>query len=509
MKVMKAYIPTIKMVSIFSLFLLACTGCNKDMDENNSIINPDNSGVPIMIKAEVVGIDNFEQTTTRSSEEKIKTYVQPLNRNYDTGYDVETTVESVKPIRSRATSETLKGMYFRMMAYNSTSISAYTYAGQGDFKTNDAGEAEPVEGRELEIPSGDYTFVCYSYMNDTEIPAHDPALPFIEVNRGEDFITYKSSLVKVKSDSTGVFTLKGIKFSRQCIKLQVKIMASGFDLDTIMACKATLSNLNGPATNWTLGDPTLSLRGMGGSLNFEWNSPNSSSVVSEKVLDLPLDNRDLTLTLKEMTIGDYTLKNTIVNIENQKFDPANDYLLTVKISQNYIQVGNYKWAKGNLYKTGNEYKFEVNQEDYHKGLEGGGYFGWNTLDFHLPSHNSGAYNIETDPCNSVEPKGTWVTPSEAATKELNVNYELVEGKGAWFGPAGRKRVFLPATGYRETSPDGTKTELLGEGVAAYYQLSEEGSRPNYCNTFFFFRESADWLNAMLKINGFPIRCIKK
>lgn len=506
---MKTYIPTIKMVSLFSLFLLACVGCNNDMDEKSNIINPDPSGEPITIKAEVAGIDNFEQPTTRSSEEKVRTFVQPLDRNYDTGYDVETTVEPVKSIQTRAGSETLKGMSFRMMAYSGTSISAYTYVGQGDFRTNDTGVAEPVDGRELEIPSGDYTFVCYSYMDDKEIPAHDPALPFIEVNRGEDFITYKSSLVNVKSDSTGVFTLKGIKFSRQCIKLQVKITASGFDLDTIMACKATLSNLNGPTTNWTLGDLTLSQRGTGGSLDFEWNYPNSSSVISEKKLDLPLDKRNLILTLKEMTIGDYVLKNVVVNIEDQEFLPANDYLLTVKISQNYIQVGNYKWAKGNLYKIGNEYKFEANQEDYHKGLEGGGYFGWNTLDFHLPAHNAGAYSIETDPCNYVEPKGTWVTPSEAATKELNTGYELVEGKGAWFGPAGRKRVFLPATGYRETSPDGTKTELLGEGVAAYYQLSEEGSRLNYCNTFFFYNESANWLNAMLKINGFPIRCVKK
>lgn len=506
---MRTYIATIKIVSVFSLFLLACVGCSNDMDEQSTIINTDYSGAPITIKAEVSGIADFEQSVTRSSEERVQTYVQPLNSNYDTGYDVETTVELVKQIQTRAASETLKGTYFRMMAYKGINISAYTYMGQGDFKTDDAGVAIPVQGRELEIPSGEYTFVCYSYMNDKEIAAHDPALPFIEINRGEDFITYKSSLVNVKPDPTGVFTLTGIKFSRQCIKLQVKIIASGFDLDTIMSCKATLSNLNGPSTNWTLGDATLSLRGTGGSLNFEWDSPNSSSVVSEKALDLPLDNRNLTLTIKEMAIGEYNLKNAIVSIPDQEFKAANDYLLTVKISQNYIQVGNYKWAKGNLYKTGNEFKFEANQEDYHKGLEGGGYFGWNTLDFRLPSHNSGAYNIQTDPCQFVAPEGTWVTPSEAATKELNVNYELVDGKGAWFGPAGRKRVFLPATGFIEASEDGSKTEFVGEGEAAYYQLAEEGLRSYYCNTFFFFRESADWLNAMPKYNGFPIRCVKK
>lgn len=504
---MRTYIPTIKIISVFSLLIFACMGCNNDVDENNR--STDYSGEPVVIKAEVAGIGDFEQTATRSAEEKVKSYVQPLDSKYDTGYDIETTIEPVKSVQTRATSEPLKNATFRIMAYKDVNISAYTYAGQGDFETNDAGEAKPVAGRELEIPSGDYTFVCYSYGKDTEIPAHDPAMPFININRGDDFITYRSSLVNVKADPSGVFTLKNIKFSRQCIKLQVKIMASGFDLDTIMSCKATLSKLNGPSANWTLGDPTLSLNGHGGELDFEWNSPNSSTVLSEKALDLPMDKRELTMTLKQMTIGEFSLTNVIVNLGEQEFNPANDYLLTVKLSQNYIQVGNYKWAKGNLYKTGDEFKFEANQEDYHKGLEGGGYFGWNTLDFRIPSHNSGDYSIQTDPCNFVIPVGTWVTPSEAATRELNVNYQLEEGKGAWFGPDGKKRVFLPATGYRETSSDGKTTSLEGEGVVAYYQLSEAGPRPKNCNTFYFFNEFVDWLNAMPKINGFPIRCVKR
>ena len=54
---------------------------------------------------------------------------------------------------------------------------------------------------------------------------------------------------------------------------------------------------------------------------------------------------------------------------------------------NYISVRSYKWARGNLYKSGSNFYFEASQTNYHGGATEGGFIGWNTLDIGVAKYN--------------------------------------------------------------------------------------------------------------------------
>ena len=48
-----------------------------------------------------------------------------------------------------------------------------------------------------------------------------------------------------------------------------------------------------------------------------------------------------------------------VSATNRIFSAAGNYKITVSIVPNYISVRSYKWARGNLYKSGSNFYFEL------------------------------------------------------------------------------------------------------------------------------------------------------
>lgn len=70
--------------------------------------------------------------------------VQPLDSIYDTGYDVETTVESIPLENIVSTRANLGNVQFRVVAYRTDASSADHYAGTAVYKTNGSGVAAIV-----------------------------------------------------------------------------------------------------------------------------------------------------------------------------------------------------------------------------------------------------------------------------------------------------------------------------------------------------------------------------
>lgn len=508
----KRHIPAL--LSMLCLILPLWCGCSNDMNEamapeNTPIGKGDYSGTPIAVKAVVSGVDNFS-TSTRSGNYTKETFVMPLDNNYDTGYDMTMTIEAVPPVQTRA-NQALINTVFRIVAYKDNVVSASNYAGEGDFITDADGNATAVQGKEMFLPAGSYTFVCYSIGADM-LPDFDKSTIAIPVHHQEDFMVYKKADVNVAPDTTGEFSFGGILFTRLCSRMQIIVSIDGFANNAINACAATLSNLNDNTIIYNMSETTLPNTGTSGSWNFTWDASalGGTSANSDISYLLPSTERSLTILFTELTFGIEDLKDASFTILPQALAPGMDYKITMAISRNYIPVGGYKWAKGNVYKTDDgQFFFESKQEDFHTGMTGGSYFGWNTLETTDGACNSGAgiYNYATDPCSKVAPSGTWQTPSRVEATALSAsNYTWDDTLlGAWMG-TGDNKVFLPATGLR--SNNGISSGgLVGVGKNAYYSLRDYTT--NYNHSFIVLSSGPNWMSRMQRPNGLPIRCVKK
>lgn len=62
-----------------------------------------------------------------------------------------------------------------------------------------------------------------------------------------------------------------------------------------------------------------------------------------------------------------------MNASGRQFAAGGNYKITVKITGNGITVGGATWAKGNVYKSGDNFYFESSQSSYHSGTQGGSF----------------------------------------------------------------------------------------------------------------------------------------
>lgn len=114
------------------LILLTVTGCDREEDErfpsgHHDPIEGDGEMVPINVKVD--GVDEFPGGAVTRSGEILTKIVQPLDSTYDSGYDVETTIESLLPVNPVQTRGNMANMQFRVVAYKNNSITAANYAG--------------------------------------------------------------------------------------------------------------------------------------------------------------------------------------------------------------------------------------------------------------------------------------------------------------------------------------------------------------------------------------------
>ncbi len=511
---MKTKIHLSALLSMLCLILPLWCGCSNDMDTTDRSDFPstrgDYSGTPVMVKAIVNGVENFNAGgATRSADIK-ETLVVPLNKEYDTGFDMAMTIEAVPSVQTRA-NVVLENTYFRIVAYKNNVISVANYAGQGDFKTDAVGNATAIAGHELFLPEGEYAFFCYSFGVDT-LPDFNSSSISMPISHNTDFMVYENNVnVKADAGTTGIFTLKNILFVRQCSRMQIIVTTDGFGDNKINACAATLSNLNDNNVNYDMTSPGLSNSGTSGSFGFTWDSSTLGDTIanSNKAYLLPANSRSFSIEFTELTFGTEDLHGAIFTVLPQALVPGMDYQITMAISRNFIPVGGFKWAKGNLYKTPEgEYHIEATQQGYHEGTEGGTYFGWNTLEVTDGACNtgSGIYSYSTDPCSKLAPEGTWRTPSRAEANELvTVNYEWdAELLGAWMGTESNK-VFLPAVGLRSNNGI-SKGGIVGAGKNSYYSLRDYTT--GYNQSLIVVPKAATWMSRLQRTNGCPIRCVK-
>lgn len=504
---MKKNIHIILMLFTMCSVSLLWTGCSNEENNPGLPVKGDYSGEPIRIKAMVEGVENYssETTTTRSGIAVPKAlFVQPLDENKDTGFDIETTIEAVPGISTRA-DVIMPTVFFRVLAYRNNSVTVDNYAGQGDFMTMADGTANAIANRELSLPEGSYKFVCYSYYTDDVLEPLDPTALTVPVSQSQEFMVCNMNGT-VADDGNGAYTLSGIIFKRLCCQLQLEVNVSGFPKDIINTCAATVSNINDNKVNWSIGENSLPQTGTSGSLDFSFTIAANTAVSGQKIA-LSAGERDLVINLSSLTIADTNYDNTMVTVPKKVLAAAGNYKIKMNVKQNYILVGGYKWAKGNLYQEGNDYLFEATQEAYHKGVNGGGYFGYNTLSSAFPTHSTAPYySYDTDPCSKAKPLGTWQTPTKIITEALktsNPKYNA-EKHGMSFG-TGDNILFLPYTGVRLNVEGG---KISGDQNYAYYGLQDEYSSTFYWTFFLYNDDIPDWMELSYRDWGCPIRCVK-
>lgn len=88
----------------------------------------------------------------------------------------------------------------------------------------------------------------------------------------------------------------------------------------------------------------------------------------------------------------------MVSVISCIFSVVGNYKIMVSIVLNYILVRSYKWVRGNFYKSGFNFYFEVFQLNYYGGVIEGGFIGWNIFDIGVGKYNSGNYFMVNDFC---------------------------------------------------------------------------------------------------------------
>ena len=487
------------------LFILPLwIGCSNEVDESNGAAPvSEYTGQPIPIQ---ISVSSTGESLTRAVQPKM-VFSQPLDKNKDTGYDVVTTIEPVNMTQTRANSP-LANMHYRLLAYTGE-ISKANFAGQGEYKTDGTGKGSVI-GEQLFLPADTYTFVCYSYGKNEDIPLFDSTSTLLTVAQGDEFMSCIQSNIEVKEGPEGEFILNNL-YVRQCARVAIEVSATGFADNTITACAATMSNLNDNTVTWDFSaSSVLPTTGTSGKANFTWTTLNNETVTSDEQIVLPTNKRSLSINLTSLTIGTEVFDKTIMDYPNVQLNPAGNYKITVAFERNYIPVGGFKWAKGNLYKDVDGYYFEATQEGFHEGLTGGTYFDWNSTDIGVGTQNKVDYDYKKDPCSKVVPEGTWITPSKEELLGLITNTDAkwdYDAKGMWFGTE-PYRVFLPAIGVRSAD---TPPSVVNTGEFAFYSSRNGSQAPYYYNASLSLDVTfgAMVVDEMDRTFGMPIRCVKK
>lgn len=186
--------------------------------------------------------------------------------------------------------------------------------------------------------------------------------------------------------------------------IKLPVTANDFTNNTVQQCAATVSNLNSNSITWNAGQTALSTGGTGGAVNFSWSILNAVTVSSNVYKVLPQNSRTLTIKLTTLRIGNIQYNNRVtVNASGRQFAAGGNYKITVKITGNGITVGGATWAKGNVYKSGNNFYFESSQSGYHSGTQGGSFFGWNTTSSDNNTYGGSSFSSNNDPCDKVAP----------------------------------------------------------------------------------------------------------
>lgn len=321
--------------SVAGLFLFAsllfCASC--DRDELSSANAGKESGELIPVKVSVGGINGFsngEQPVTRANAQ-LQNIAIPFNDDYKLQVNFQP-LESAP--RTRAAATPLKdGVKFRVLAYLQ-SIGTDRFKAYADYEVQAGGTVLNLLDGSLDLPSGTYKFVCYSYNTSDALPAFNGSteLEVTGIGSGTDFLR---TIVTQKVEGDGV-TLN-INFDHFCSSLNVKVDASGIDGAIITDCSATLSGLKKSTASWDVSTATLNVSpgDIPNNLSFAWDSPSESVIESDAQIVMPTTNADLKLEFPSITIGGKTYTDKSVSLPKVQLIQGTSYTCTV----NFVPEG--------------------------------------------------------------------------------------------------------------------------------------------------------------------------
>lgn len=467
---------------LYIVSALCMMACGKDEAETTS----ENS---ILIEVEA------PRTNGWSTEENVGTRCdQTIKEEGKDGLDMEvsTQPDSDTPTGQVTTRWTNldDGITFRVIAYKCTSatnITTANYAGYGDYKLSGT---TVQTTKNLVLPIGTYTFVCYSYGNSTAMAAFNNSSTSVSATNGQNFMTCVKPNITINITGSK-YTLSNIVFTHQCVQYRILAKAQSERMGNITACSGTLTLPNNSAT-YSFTNNSFTTNKVTENQNILWNSPNTMDAYSNYIYILPVSSQNTIMSLN-ITIGGKAFTNKNVAFTSMKLNGGKTYHTTVLFTttEGYILGGNI-WANGNLVYSGGIYSFYSNTMSCSKADNALDYFTFNNP---YPSNPEliTTWSDSRDPCRKVLPANTWKTPTlQDCTSLLNTGFSVGADRTIYAGI-----LDLPFTSFMRYSlgyPHETYFDHIGYYLSTTYsKCLQMGGIGEY---------------STVETLAFPIRCVR-
>lgn len=447
--------------------------------------------------------DNLEMTRSSSSVLSSETKLISAGN----GLELVATLERNASTTTRGVTSLATGIKYRVLVFKQNDVSTSGYISYADYEVGVTG---PIAG-ELHVPTeATYTFACYS-LNGANLPVFDPDLLDVTADPVTDDLLY------TKFDQAITTTTKTITFSFLHRFSQVIVIGDATSLEKdISAISANLSPNYSATLNLSSG---LLAPGTVGTRTIPWGTiTTGQTVTSIPCTVFTNGSSSVTVYIPSLTIGGKTKTNLTATFGSSVMQAGAKYTLRLKIYRAGIYAAGVTWAPGNLAKLSDKYVFAATQEYYSGVWDGGDYWNWCSLDPINYVNHAITYDATVDPCQKVDPAGTWRMPTLQELTNLIILGSVWSAKngvnGRYFGTssspvAGSEDtyVFLPAAGTRFNA----STEMSGMGVNGRYWSAENpyvAADGSYWGYDVYFRSLNIRPEQYPCINGYPIRCVK-
>ncbi len=361
------------------LFLL--TGCEQDIQDVD-MATGGNEPVPLNI---VIGdMEDYGDTAspeTRSMENMVQSFVQPLDSTMDMGIDIVTTVEmlpAAEKIQTRANLEENTPFHVKIYNVAGEEVASCKYKVVGTSAVLIKGEA-PV------LVPGVYKFVCFTYNMPYEV-LETP----VSVWPGDDFSTYCVTKNITAADHT-----LNIVFKHQMSQVQFAISSNLGDATFTSAKSDSFYGGSWPVSFNSTDDTKIG--------NLE---PYLNALFKDKRMQyaIPL-SKTVSLTFNDVTVAGKNYGEKVVSVP-VNFVKGGNYKITVHFDKSYpyTEINGVKWAVSNLSYTNGRVTVSSNPgEKYNLLFCGGsllGYdiaYGTNVAPVAKPSEYKGSADIQHSP----------------------------------------------------------------------------------------------------------------
>lgn len=424
--------------------IIALAGCDKENDSAASV-----SSEEVQIEVEYPKMESWNTEEINYTRNENGNRV--LLKDETDGLDMEvcTLPDTIKRATTRWTNIDNNTM-FRVVAYACTSAAAITtanYKGYGDYQLLSNGTVKTI--RNMTLPVGTYTFVCYSYGNSATMSAFNNSTTTTTATNGQNFMTCIMPNITIPNTGTQ-YTLSNITFRNRSAKYRIKVTAESGRMDKITGCSATLS-LPLKSLTYTFTNNMISPNEPNGSFNVTWTNPNGMTVYSDYIYILSMNPGDITIKLNA-TIGGKAFANKSVKLSDLILKPNGIYCSNISFTttEGYIVAGAF-WARGNLYKDGNQYKLYNSTETYVADANSGAFFTCNNPNPYPNRDIQAPWTDVNDPCRKVEllsSTSKWRLPNENEVNNLlNTSYQMDATISGITGYLFGNILFLPYSGY--------------------------------------------------------------